>query len=1406
MKKLLTLISMLAVVAFISVAATLSVSNVESAKSASSTALSASGDESSSQGDGVSVWTIAGSSESIFGTAWDPSNTSNDMILEKEGVYVLEKKGVQLERGASYEFKVVGNHSWDVNYGADGEAGGSNIGFSVDQSGVYNLWFYFYPDNGHQLEYSYEYVSGSSIPMECIYSIDYCDYGAFPFYVMGYVPEFYDCMMTDYGAMYKYVTLDNEAGETSDYIVKTASGVEYYRIPLESPVWHQYFIADRIPTIEGGDYVVRAQVRASEPVTFNINMGWGWSEGQQASATVAIGTEWQEVEWEYSNIGGTSCNLVAQPGTTTATIYWNKVQVYNKPSESMVQETINFDSYSGVYFDGSQAIAGQYTNVLFAQGQGSSKPYGKGSNIYFNPGNTMTLTSDLDIVKVEFNTYYWMGSYIVSSGTISDNTWRGNTSELTITSPTDESYNRFYSITVTLDDPSQEALLERLTAQLEATTTALAGLTYAVPGKAELETLATEAATATLETEAAQLKAYIKQLREQTAAVVALDGKYKTLATLAAAVATTAESNPYADATILAEASALVQEVEAGLLACTYTAAQVDPLIATLTTYNQQLADVYLTIHVEEAGSLGDLVLEKGVDFGDVVGLRVSGKLNTADQTTLKGFNKLQLIDLAETNLTKITDQQFSGKSTLKKVVLPNKTTTIGSYAFQNCYALEEVVVPETLQTIGYDAFYNCRALTSFYFPEGLTRIESSAFYCNNSSYYDEYGNYVYVYGGSLREISLPGTLVDEMNMTSAIGSEAFSNQRQLTKVTLAEGITSLPSNVFSNCQSLTDLTLPSTLKSIGSYAFSYCSALKTLDLPEGLTSISSYAFDNCSALEEVILPSTLQSLYRPFYSCPNLTKMTVKAIAAPDPQGYSIMGNSSDAANVTLTVPNLSINVYKQAQYWNEFNIVGADIMPENITINTDYRLNWPEGLALDYRPNIYVASNASLFVNGNSVLSAGNFTLAYSYYNATNNSQWNSELQRYCYNRDNCFAALLNKATYARANQVNVEAYTPTNRWSFMSMPFDVKASDIALMFDETPYVIRKYDGTKRAEGKTGETWVNIGAEETIPAGQGFILQSASTDDKRYYNGFTFTAVNNEKKNNIFANDDVDVALAEYGAEFEHNRSWNLIGNPYPAYYDIRAMQTSAPITIWDDYNNNYQAYSPVDDAYILNPGQAFFIQRPINDGETLTFKKEGRQIDMEVRPLEDVANRAPRVDERSVFNLTVNGNEMSDRTRFVINNSAKMEYEAGRDANKFMSDEQSIQLYTIENGVQFAINERPLDNAVIELGLMVSKTGSYTITLNTTVDNEVYLIDRLTGMEVRIDGIEGGYTFDVEQGTIEGRFAIRLGLGDVTGIKSIERDFNNGENYYDLQGRKIDQPAKGIYINNGKKVVVQ
>jgi hypothetical protein len=188
-----------------------------------------------------------------------------------------------------------------------------------------------------------------------IYKIDYSTKSGFPFYVMGYVPEWYDGVMTDFGAMYKYVTLDNEAGETSDVIVRTDNGTEYYRIQLSEPGWHQYFIADGIPTNLDDAIKVKAMVKASEACTINVNMGWGWGEGQQVGTSVSIGTEWNEVEWEYSGIGGTSCNLVAQPGTVTATIEWKYVTVshFEKPSRPVVwQEWLTSDGQP-VIVDGS---------------------------------------------------------------------------------------------------------------------------------------------------------------------------------------------------------------------------------------------------------------------------------------------------------------------------------------------------------------------------------------------------------------------------------------------------------------------------------------------------------------------------------------------------------------------------------------------------------------------------------------------------------------------------------------------------------------------------------------------------------------------------------------------------------------------------------------------------------------------------------------------------------------------------------------------------------------------------------------------------------------------------------------------------------------------------------------------
>ena len=196
---------------------------------------------------------------------------------------------------------------------------------------------------------------------EPIYKIDYSTYNGFPFYVMGYVPEFDSGWMTDYGSNFRYETQANldgdgdgkwKEGESSVATVKTSNGTEYQKVTGAGPYWHQYFIADGIPTLLDGKYKVVARVKASAAVSINVNMGWGWGEGQKVGTSVAIpdgSAGFQEVVWEYSGINGTSCNLVAQPGTSAETIEWLSLEVYEWQKEGQrpkiwLQDIVNGDA------------------------------------------------------------------------------------------------------------------------------------------------------------------------------------------------------------------------------------------------------------------------------------------------------------------------------------------------------------------------------------------------------------------------------------------------------------------------------------------------------------------------------------------------------------------------------------------------------------------------------------------------------------------------------------------------------------------------------------------------------------------------------------------------------------------------------------------------------------------------------------------------------------------------------------------------------------------------------------------------------------------------------------------------------------------------------------------------------
>ena len=46
----------------------------------------------------------------------------------------------------------------------------------------------------------------------------------------------------------------------------------------------------------------------------------------------------------------------------------------------------------------------------------------------------------------------------------------------------------------------------------------------------------------------------------------------------------------------------------------------------------------------------------------------------------------------------------------------------------------------------------------------------------------------------------------------------------------------------------------------------------------------------------------------------------------------------------------------------------------------------------------------------------------------------------------------------------------------------------------------------------------------------------------------------------------------------------------------------------------------------------------------------------------------------------------------------------------------------------------------------------------------------------------------------------------LNTATGIQNVQRTATDSQAIFDLQGRRIAQPGKGLYIVNGKKVVMK
>ena len=407
---------------------------------------------------------------------------------------------------------------------------------------------------------------------------------------------------------------------------------------------------------------------------------------------------------------------------------------------------------------------------------------------------------------------------------------------------------------------------------------------------------------------------------------------------------------------------------------------------------HEATAKEYIVIDVEKAGTLKECITAANKDYTKLQNLKITGEINSADFFFMRDeMSQLQSLNLkevltkgdTENSNSRIPNSALARKTTLLRLVLPDKLTAIESNAFIGCANLTgSLVIPEGVTDIESEAFAECASMTGslslpstlkhigagafrdtgftceLILPENLEEIGSSAFHCC----YNLYGTLrlpnklVRISEGAFRTcIGFTGSLEIPDNVIE-IGSEAFGfsgydgyytgNYNGTLK--LPNGLISIGKGAFKGCGFRGELVLPDKLVSISDKTFAKCDFSGTLKLPETLTvigqeafegnwrlmgtlefsnelqSIGKKAFANCRSIEGVVFSESIENIASDaFLDCFGIGSIVCKGTIPPYVQTGAFNGVAKD--NFTLEVPESAITDYQTAVGWSDFKRISA-------------------------------------------------------------------------------------------------------------------------------------------------------------------------------------------------------------------------------------------------------------------------------------------------------------------------------------------------------------------------------------------------------------------------------------------------------------------------------------------------
>lgn len=174
---------------------------------------------------------------------------------------------------------------------------------------------------------------------------------------------------------------------------------------------------------------------------------------------------------------------------------------------------------------------------------------------------------------------------------------------------------------------------------------------------------------------------------------------------------------------------------------------------------------------------------------------------------------------------------------------VPSSVVSIAEGALKTCANLINLVIPNSVGSIAPGTLEGCSKLVNLTIP----------------------------FIGSKRTTLSKG---DRFGIIFSSCNDERGVPASLKNVTVTGG-THVPDDAFSACRNISSITLPDGITYIGSDAFFWCSNLTRVNIPSSVTTIRWEAFCGCQSLHELSIPASVRTIDRNLFT--NCTSMTVR-------------------------------------------------------------------------------------------------------------------------------------------------------------------------------------------------------------------------------------------------------------------------------------------------------------------------------------------------------------------------------------------------------------------------------------------------------------------------------------------------------------------------------------------------